>query len=137
VQQYVGYARGQLHKLKHKAYLHTSGGRYNTKWAYHLVRLLREAIRIAQGGEPVVWKDGTEREELMAIRRGEMVERDAVALACRLLDEAEAAMDQSTLPDEGDAAWLENWVVKLRVTDLRQGQNDKATQQTTRARSRR
>jgi len=120
VQQYVGYARGQLHKLKHKAYLHTSGGRYNTKWAYHLVRLLRDGIRIAEGREPKVWKDGAERETLMGIRRGEMSEGDAVTLASQLLNEAETALAKSTLPANGDAAWLEGWVVGLRWADFKE-----------------
>ncbi len=117
VSQYLGYAHSQLHKLKHKVYLHTAGGGYNTKWAYHLVRLLRDGFRIAQGGEPVIWKEGEEREELMAIRRGEVKEADATELAESLLKQADAALAISTLPAEGDGKWLEDWLLDLRLTE--------------------
>ncbi len=40
---------------------HNTGGAYDTKWTYPLLRLLGDAARIARGAEPPVWKEGPKR----------------------------------------------------------------------------
>lgn len=74
VKQYVGYMQGQLRRLTAhdgKKGLHTKGGGYNEKWAYHILRLAEDAKRIATGQCPVVWKEGPERDFLMRVRNNE------------------------------------------------------------------
>lgn len=116
VRQYLGYAEGQLKKLiAHggKGGLHTKGGDYNEKWAYHLIRLLWDARRIAQGQPPLVWKDGDEREALMNIRNG-MVSRTVVeGMARSIISEIES-MKPWPIPDQGDKEYLNSWLLDVR-----------------------
>ncbi len=117
VHQYTGYARGQLQRLRSGTRLHTAGGEYNTKWAYHALRVARDAERIARGEPPTVWKDGQERELLLSIRRGdwsqEEVERELESRLRRVDNLA-----PWPLPDRGDEDWLNNWLYRLRVSEL-------------------
>lgn len=113
VMQYIGYAQSQLKKLVNGVGLHTKGGSYNTKWAYHLIRLLNDASNIVNRIGPVVWKEGKEREELLAIRRGEyskeVIEKMAVTKINSLL-----ASQPWNLPKYGDTKFLNSWLLKMR-----------------------
>jgi len=126
VRQYLGYAEGQLKKLfSHggDGGLHTKGGKFSEKWAYHLVRLLWDARRIAQGGEPIVWKeDGEERRLLMRIRTGEMPQEIVEANARVLLAEIDA-MKPWKLPEDGDGAFLNYWLLRMRMEELDESKN--------------
>ena len=114
VSQYLGYANGQLHRLTMGSYLHTTGGRYNEKWAYHLIRVLYDGGRVAAGGDPVVWKEGAERKELMEIRTGLWSQGAVEMRANELFAEANKALESSQLPDEGDRAFLNDWLLSVR-----------------------
>lgn len=118
VLQYVGYAEGQLKRLRSGKCLHTSGSSYNEKWAYHLMRLLTDAERIVRGGEPVVWKEGSERDYLMSIRTGKISQEEVESHAQQRLDTVRAILEGSTLPETGDADLLERWLVGLRLDYL-------------------
>lgn len=117
ITQYLGYAQGQLKRLMAGSCLKTSGSTYNTKWAYHLLRLLGDAHRIATGGYPVVWKEGEELEHLMDVRNGVYSPEEVQQLATQRVEEIRA-MDQSHLPDYGDRDFLEKWLVGLRLERL-------------------
>lgn len=117
VLQYIGYARGQLQRLRNGHRLHTKGGDYNTKWAYHALRVAGDAYLIASGKPPIVWKEGAERALLLDVRYGNwsqaQVEQE---LTTRL-----TAVDDIApwpLPDRGDEAWLNQWLFDLRTADL-------------------
>lgn len=118
IQQYIGYARGQLHRLKAKTYLHTTGGKYNTKWAYHMIRLLHDATRIVEGGEPLVWKmSGTaERDLLMNIRLGNVSQEDVEKMSNQMVKDIDEQLLTSTLPEDGDIDWLNEWMLHIRST---------------------
>lgn len=118
VQQYIGYARGQLHRLKAKTYLHTTGGKYNTKWAYHMIRLLYDATRIVEGGEPLVWKEfgSDERDLLMSIRNGEVAQEVVEDISNRIVKKLDEKLLTSTLPEDGDIDWLNEWMLNIRRT---------------------
>jgi len=118
VEQYLGYARGQMRRLFTGAYLHTSGGEYNEKWAYHLIRILLDARRIVQGEEPVVWKEGDERDLLMAIRNGICGREKVESLAKDVLAQVESLIEESALPDTGDQAFLDQWLIDVRKAEL-------------------
>jgi predicted nucleotidyltransferase len=116
VRQYLGYAEGQLKKLfahSGEAGLHTKGGKFSEKWAYHLVRLLGDAKRIAEGGKPVVWKDGEERDLLMQIRTGGMPHAEIERYARSLLAEIDG-MKPWGIPEDADESFLEDWLLHLR-----------------------
>lgn len=116
VRQYLGYAQGQLHKLfAHggDGGLHTKGGKYSEKWAYHLVRLLWDARRIAKGEEPAVWKEGEERDLLMKIRAGELSPTAVEKMAKDLVAEIDG-MKPWKVPEQANEAFLDDWLIGLR-----------------------
>ena len=113
VLQYIGYAKGQLANLKKGTRLHTTGGEYNTKSAYHMLRVLGDAASMAQGGEPVVWKDGAEREFLMDIRHGRFGPDEVEAKAAQRVADLESRKPWP-LREEGDRALLNDWLLWVR-----------------------
>lgn len=118
VRQYLGYVQGQMARLfKHggKSGLHSKGGAYNEKWAYHIVRLLYDAERIAKGAEPVVWKDegSDERNLLMKIRAGQITQEAVESIARQGIARIDA-MKPWQIPEEGDKQLLEDWLLDLR-----------------------
>lgn len=117
VEQYIGYLLAQLHKLSTKTYLHTAGGKYNTKFGYHLVRLGYDGLRMSKGEGPVVWKEDEEREVLMKIRTGETSEEEVARLGNQFVREIDA-LKPWKLPEEGDKILLNDWLVSLRKTDV-------------------
>ena len=113
IQQYVGYGLGQLKRYDSGTRLHTKGGKVGEKWCYHMIRVLVDAARIALGGEPVVFKEGEERDLLMRIRTGEMRLEATVELARSLIADVDAAKPWPW-PDEGDEEWLNEWLLGIR-----------------------
>lgn len=115
VEQYLGYAEGQLRKLKAGARLHTVGGEYSEKWAYHLLRVLGDSERVVGGGEPIVWKEGAERDFLMAVRDYQISCEEVVRIADEKIQAQRAALVESKLPEVADRDWLNNWLIELRL----------------------
>jgi predicted nucleotidyltransferase len=113
IHQYLGYMNGQLKRLINGLSLHTTGGKYNEKWAYHIMRLIGDAKRIAQGKPPVVWKDGEERLLLMKIRGDEVSWEDVKKMIEDGIEEIKA-MGPYPLPQSGDAGALQDWLLDLR-----------------------
>ena len=109
VEQYLGYAKGQLHRLKNDKSLHTSGGKYNTKWAYHIIRILDDGLRIAQGGVPVVWKEGEEKEFLKQIRYGKYSKDEIYSLAENRINKIDS-LKPWNLPEKADKGILNEWL---------------------------
>ncbi len=111
--QYLGYMNAQMIRLEKDQRLHTSGGVYGTKWAYHFLRLGAEAVKIARGEEPTVWLEGPERELLMDVRAGKYSEAQVLAMAKKIIKEVESHKPWD-LPDEGDRVWLNDWLLRIR-----------------------
>jgi uncharacterized protein len=104
--KFKGYAYSQLHKLANKepqgkrAELVAAHG-YDTKFAYHVVRLLGEAEQILLEGDIDLQRDN---ERLKAIRRGEWTEARLRQWAADKEADLERAYAESKLPaapDEG------------------------------------
>jgi len=116
LRQYLGYCEGQLHRLKGGTRLHTQGGAYNTKWAYHLIRIALDAERIAHGDPPLVMKDGEELRLLMRIRAGEFspdeIESQFVEVKRRIDSSSHA------LREKPDQARLDEWLWQRRLEYL-------------------
>lgn len=115
VKQYLGYAQGQIKRLEAGMSVHSKGGKVGEKWAYHMYRLSLDAKRIADGGEPLVWKEGDEKAQLMQIRDGTIPPLEVA----RMTREVIAAIDGMTgwkvaLPEGGDEAFLEDWLLWVR-----------------------
>lgn len=119
IKQYTGYAAGQMKRLQNKlegkkASLHTTGGEYNTKWAYHMVRLMWEVDLIATGREPQVRWTGPFETKLREVRAGGWTPEEILKWTRQKLDTIDAA-DVSTLPAKGDAEVLDRWVREVRA----------------------
>lgn len=116
VEQYLGWAGGQLHKLAAKGGkggLHSKGGVYNEKWAYHLIRILLDVKRIATGQEPLVWKEGEERELLLRVRREEIGQSVVEQMAKKMVAEIDS-LKPWPLPEQPDKVFLNNWLLRIR-----------------------
>jgi hypothetical protein len=116
VKQYLGYAMGQMQKLKKGTSLHTKGGKLSEKWSYHIIRLLNDAVKISSGEEPVIWKEGQERELLMAIRNGRISTHEIVNLANSRIRQIEDMLSKGLLPKEGDEKFLNKWLLSIRYS---------------------
>lgn len=79
-QQWEQYNRWKRERNPDRAAMEAKWG-YDVKHAAHLVRLLRMAREILMTGEVRVWRGDTDREELLAIRRGEWRYDDLLAWA--------------------------------------------------------
>ena len=114
LKQYLGYCTGQLQRMKNALRLHTAGGQFNTKWAYHLIRLANDALRISGGLAPVVFKpDGSpERDQLMQIRGG-LYSPAAVEDVFNEIDAA-IQLHKKELPAALDERLLDHWLVTAR-----------------------
>lgn len=113
VDQYLGYAQGQLKRLQKGTKLGTTGGTYNTKWAYHMLRLLGDAKKIVQGKPPGVWKDGDELDMLMRVRRGEHTESDVATMARWRMAQIEDEKPWG-IPEEMPKVKLNDWLIEMR-----------------------
>lgn len=119
--QYLGYMNGQLKRLTaHQGQkgLHTTGGKYNEKWAYHILRLAMDAERIAQCRGPLVWKDGKERDFLMKVRNEEVSWEECKKLIEDAIARVEELDKTSKLPETGDKEALNKWLLKVRMDHM-------------------
>lgn len=112
VKQYLGYSQAQLQRLRHGKPVHSKGGVPGEKWCYHMVRVAWDAERIARGEEPKVWKEGEEKEKLMAIRTGLWTTEQAV----REAETTIARIDSKpwAVPDKPDEKFLNDWLLWIR-----------------------
>lgn len=117
VKQYLGYIGGQLERLRKSQgvrRLHTAGGKQTEKWCYNIVRLGMDAYNIAQGLEPVVFKEGEQREILMNIRQGSFTSEEIENKILNCINLIEGLRPWNNLPEYGDKQFLEDWLVKIR-----------------------
>jgi uncharacterized protein len=137
VRQYIGYMQGQLRRLvasEGKKGMHTKGGKYSEKWAYHILRLAADAKRIAAGQPPQVWKEGPEQEFLMRVRNEEFTWEEVKvmiegSIAKTITTEPMPGWDDKKgyevwldkglealpIPKYGDKNALNAWLLKLRI----------------------
>lgn len=100
--QYIGYAHNKLHAFAKE---------HINKDLYHALRLASEADRIVNKKFPMVFMEGPLREELMAIRIGEVNTSEVVARISALLCNAEAKV--SSLPQKIDENILNVWLLSI------------------------
>lgn len=118
VNQYLGYIDGQMTRFRKNAYLHTKSGEATEKWCYHMLRLAKDASRIAQGGEPEVWKDeGPERDIIMKVRRNELPNEETIALIDREVALIKGCSPWS-LPEVGCVDTVSEWLLGFRLLSI-------------------
>lgn len=114
--KFKGYAYSQLHKMEIKS--PQEGSRraelveqhgFDSKFAYHTVRLLDEVEQILTGGDIDLQRD---RERLKAIRRGEWTAEQVKEFFTRKERDLEAAYQNSPLPHGPDEARIKSLLLE-------------------------
>lgn len=105
-----GYAAQQLGRLEADIRNH---GEPRWKHAMHLLRLLMSCRDLLRTGTLTI-DVGERRDALLAVRRGEMGWDEVRGWMRTLHDEADAAAARTPLPEEPDAARVEDFLVRVR-----------------------
>lgn len=113
-QKYKGYSYSQLHKLQNKD--NRTGKRveliekhsFDSKFGYHLVRLLNEIEQLLMFGEMDLRRD---REMLKSIRRGEWTEQDILEYFDTKSKHLEKLYAECKLPDKAPEAKLRQLLI--------------------------
>jgi hypothetical protein len=113
-EQYLGWLKS---RNPARAELEAKFG-YDTKHGLHLLRLMRMCREILSTGKVVV-KRTHDREELLAVRRGERSYDNLIEEAQRLEAECEALYATSALPREPDRKALDAMIVSMTEGYLR------------------
>ncbi|WP_328909355.1 nucleotidyltransferase domain-containing protein [Streptomyces sp. NBC_00234] len=109
-QSFAGYALGQRRKLDADVRLY---GAPRWKHAMHLLRLLTSSRDLLRTGRLTI-EVGEARDELLAVRRGEVAWAEVERRMCRLAEEnAEAALT-TPLPPTPDRARVEDFLIRTR-----------------------
>ncbi|WP_303246572.1 nucleotidyltransferase domain-containing protein [Streptomyces sp. NA04227] len=111
---FVRYARGQYKKLEADVRVH---GAPRWKHAMHLLRLLTTCGDLLRTGRLVI-DVGDRREELLAVKRGEVAWPEVESRMRRLAEEADRALEGSPLPDGPDARRVEDFLRRVRLRSV-------------------
>ncbi|MFE2208605.1 nucleotidyltransferase domain-containing protein [Streptomyces rubiginosohelvolus] len=112
---FVRYALGQRRKLEADVRVH---GAPRWKHAMHLLRLLASSRDLLRTGELRI-DVGDAREELLAVKRGEVPWAEVERRMDRLGEENDEAAARSPLPAEPDRAAVEDFLVRTRRASAR------------------
>ncbi|MER8085484.1 DNA polymerase beta superfamily protein [Streptomyces sp. NPDC058316] len=109
-QTFVRYALGQRRKLEADQRQY---GEPRWKHAMHLLRLLTSGRDLLRTGELTI-EVGPAREELLAVKRGEVPWAEVERRMTHLAEENDAAVASSPLPPEPDRARVEDFLIRTR-----------------------
>lgn len=116
-QTYNGYVMSQFKKLEQDLRAH---GSLKWKHAMHLIRLLYAGIGTLRDGQVPVHV-GAHRDELLAIRRGELPWEQVNALRLRLHEEFDGALNFTRLPERPDYEKANAFLLKARRAMVKGG----------------
>lgn len=109
-QTYSGYVASQFKKMQTDI---RNQGRVKWKHVMHLIRLLISGIDVLREGKVTV-EVGEARDQLLAIKRGEVPFAEADAWRKRLQVEFESAYKQTSLPDRPDYERVNTFLIHAR-----------------------
>lgn len=107
---FARYASGQRRKLEADVRRH---GAPRWKHAMHMLRLLASGRDLLRTGELTI-EVGAAREELLAVKRGEVSWAEVERRMNRLAEENDEAVKDSPLPPEPDRARVEDFLIRTR-----------------------
>ncbi|WP_406098367.1 DNA polymerase beta superfamily protein [Streptomyces sp. NBC_01013] len=107
---FVRYALGQRRKLEADVRQY---GEPRWKHAMHLLRLLASSRDLLRTGELTI-DVGAAREELLAVKRGEVAWSEVERRMTRLAAESDEAATVSPLPEQPDRARVEDFLIRAR-----------------------
>lgn len=118
---FVGYARGQLHRMTHGSVQNQGAKRkalvekfgYDTKNASHLIRILRLGVEFLAMGELNVERE--DAQELIEIKKGEWALDKVIQEANRLFAAAQEALIHSPLPQHPDRDRAEGLCIEIMM----------------------
>jgi predicted nucleotidyltransferase len=110
-QTYSGYVASQFKKMQTDI---QNQGRVKWKHVMHLIRLLISGIDVLREGKVTV-DVGTARDQLLAIKRGQVTFSDADAWRKSLQVEFEQAFKQTALPDRPDYERANAFLIRARI----------------------
>ena len=109
-QTYNGYVMSQFKRMQADIRNH---GQVKWKHVMHLIRLLLSGIHVLR--EATVPVDvGGHREELLAIKAGDMPWDDVEIWRLRLHEQFDHALEHTTLPERPDYEWANDFLVRAR-----------------------
>ncbi|MGW0940393.1 nucleotidyltransferase domain-containing protein [Streptomyces sp. NPDC002666] len=109
-QTFVRYALGQRRKLEADVRQY---GAPRWKHAMHLLRLLASCRDLLRTGELTI-DVGAARDELLAVKRGEVAWPEVERRMASLAEESDEAAAVSPLPDRPDRARVEDFLIRAR-----------------------
>lgn len=119
--RFLGYLRGQRAAMTGESGAHTNRPElvevhgYDTKFAMHALRLGVQGAELLTTGRITLPIAEPDLSRLRAVRRGEVELADVIAQ----VDEAEARLLElqasSSVPDEPDRAWVDDWLHRSHV----------------------
>lgn len=111
---YSGYVLSQFRRMKNSF---EKTGKFKTKHAMHLLRLIRSGIGALETGEILI--DVSEfREELLAIKRGELSFEEIRSEALRLDKAFQKAFENSSLPEQPDFDTVNDFLISARRSQV-------------------
>jgi predicted nucleotidyltransferase len=112
---YGNYARDQLAKVANRR---IRTGDVNFKQAMHMIRLLMAGAHVLRTGEVLVDVSDL-RDELLAVKRGEVPWERVTEWAGRLQEELAAAAASTQLPERPDRTAVDRVLVAVRERNLK------------------
>ncbi|WP_430782427.1 nucleotidyltransferase domain-containing protein [Actinoplanes sp. G11-F43] len=112
---YGSYARDQLAKVASRR---ERTGEVNHKQAMHMIRLLMAGAHVLRTAEVLVDVSNL-RDQLLAVRRGEVPWPEVTEWAGRLQDDLAAAAATTVLPEHPDRAAVDAMLVAVRERNLK------------------
>lgn len=115
---YLGYMRQQRRRLQNKTRMPNrpelvEAYGYDTKYAGHLLRLGYQGIELAETGQLTLPMQDGVREQILAVRQGEISEREVLAIAETLERRLVRLRDKAAgKPDQLDIERIERFVVQ-------------------------
>ena len=110
-QTYNGYVLSQFRRMQADLRNH---GQIKPKHVMHLIRLLIAGISLLRQGTLPVRVDEQHRDQLLAIRRGELSWSETESWRLKLHAEFDAALRESPLPERPDYASANAFLIKAR-----------------------
>ncbi len=107
---YSGYVLSQFRRMKNSF---EKTGKYKTKHAMHLLRLIHSGIAVLRTGEIMIDVSSL-RESLLAVRRGEFSLEEVRQQALALDREFQAAFEVTELPEHPDFGRVNDFLIRAR-----------------------
>lgn len=121
-QRFLGYLQAQKAAMTGEVGAHTNRPElvtihgYDTKFAMHALRLGYQGVELLTTGRITLPVPGPQRDYLRSIRRGEVKLDEVVEAVSAAEAELTRLKESSTLPDEPDRRWVDEWLHRSHLS---------------------